>query len=210
MSKVELTNCQIALNGLFGEISDARRTKIQQLVSKQFPTTIATPAAGILAFTNPMTQEVLVIGPNAFNFTATRATNINIEEVRRIYERLFAEGLLAETITPTVEIGSVVEASQPLQRLKRRAGGAFDAGFNENELIGMGVRKIYRHNHCVVDVRLENNFQGQDRYHGNVRIESEIAYEWREAFDKVASSYQLAVDISKRLDHALVAAEATA
>jgi len=210
MSDVELTNCQITLSGLFGEISEARRMKIQEQVSAKFPTTVATPATGILAFTNPMSQEVLVIGPNAFNFTFARANKLKIEELRKLYERLFDEGLLAETVTPTLELGSIVSAPMPLQRLKARAGQIFDAGFEEKELIGMGVRKIYRHDNSVVDVRLENNFQGEDRYHCAVRVESEMGFEWRHAFDRLCNALDMAEKILNQLSSVLADTKATA
>ena len=207
---MDLTNCQITLTGLFGEISDARRLKIQQAIHGLFPTPLTTPATGILAFTNPMKQDALILGPSALNYTTAKLENLRLEVMRSFYGELFNQGLMPDTVTPSLEIGSIADAEKPLARFQQTAGAAFDAGFETSELIGMAVRKIYRHDDLVADVRLENNFQGLDRYHGSVRIESQIPHQWSTAFNKVEEYLKLAVEITKQLDRSLGIAEVSA
>jgi hypothetical protein len=196
-----LANCQIALVGLLGEISGARRSIIEESLKGLFPTAVATPAVGILAFVNGATQEALILGPNAINYTAAKLEHLRTAELREWYQKLFADGLLPEHITPSMELGSYSNMPQPLKHLQETAGGAFDAGFSKDELVGMAVRKIYRHDASTVDVRLENNFQGLEKYHGSVKIESESALQWQAAFELLVAYAKLVVEITHKLDY---------
>jgi hypothetical protein len=109
--------------------------------------------------------------------------------------------LVPETITPSAELNSIAEAANPLETLQRAAGSTFDAGLSQAGLIGVSVRKIYRHEDAIVDVRIENNFQGLPQYHGSVRMESETALGWREAFARLTAYRELMAEITARLDH---------
>lgn len=194
-----LANSAVTLNGQFGELSEARTKRIAENARAWFPEQLPVPLPGFAVLGNPLKRSTLALGPTSLTYHSA-TPSVDLSELRSLYEQLFTEGLLPEHLAPSLAATLVGPYERPLEHLSAPLTTLFPISITGASLIGVSIRRLFKIDSGLADVSVENNFQGLDQLHYNVKFVSDANVPWADAFGVLDQFVKRLSDISEQLD----------